>query len=1070
MSYDSATVMAYDALLQSTQSASKKRKSPESPSYPRNNLAKRQRTAPSNEVSRDRSHQLPAELWHRILTYLPPHCLGKLLRVSKKFQGYLEPSISAKPVDHGSREAHDAGATLYGIEPFVPGHDSRPQLSLNFEGGNIESSAALAAASGPCGQLGVVEPLAANDIWKASRCLYWPALPSPLESKTELEMWRLIANRGCQFCNCEERSAVPKTTWHTGPGTSGAAPIFPFSSRACGACLESLCVKELDIILAGKTPSFLLPGIPVASVAPYRKVVPPSALKAGRVPAGTPIVKMYWKSHVTQIEANFQRVKLLGTGALEEWLKGLQLRQSSMLKDMDRLESWAVEDGFTTMKRQVAATLKQPPSAVSASAAKSRRDPKDVLDAEWDEVQAPVRTRLARYADDYIRHKWKHCKKLRSKSSAFFATGLLMYAQNRFYKDVASEAVLDEPVEGPWAQKLTLENMKWLFDLKIKPRIWKKQEELFLCNGCSTTQLYTLDGVIQHYAAKHTASLSHGNVVVFWRSEWPRPPPFRPNPGGPTVNVTEPGDSVQIKPEPDDQVDAAHSTRLLLTLPPQLNRMQEDQMLHILPEKFRAMNKFKGPNAIRATAIVRCVSQELEARFGELATFATFQSLFLQCKMSLPLKKLRRLECAACSGSAPVGATAPQGSIPKFKSSSHLKGSGGKPQLYSLETLLLHFRKKHVKEVQLNLDWQTQMIRLPDLDSIRQMLPSWFGKNANIDAVLQDAYPGVVPEGGRPQPRKTFNLRGRISRDVHTLADQGSDEDSEASVGQPRQATNPKLRPRSDSQNTAYRSAPRHPTVADFKGPPVLRPASEVYGAPLSKKQCRARERQDLDSSSYRASNVSQNVPADSSRGTREYHAAPRAVQEVVPPPSHSYGNDRDTGLAHGSFTRGTAGSAAAEVIAHVPDHAHEHREQIRYPERAYSWTADPGPRAPQPYAPPDPFHQQMPLYHQPKPRYPLHSARTEAPFYDSLGPPVCIAEAPSQQYTPMYPQDGYCPPLEEFEIVEVRDPVHGTYHVRRPVRRDVYYIDEHPAPGGDDSYGYPYHGEQRYSYGESSR
>ncbi|KAI6779059.1 uncharacterized protein J7T54_008277 [Emericellopsis cladophorae] len=158
---------------------------------------------------------------------------------------------------------------------------------------------------------------------------------------------------------------------------------------------------------------------------------------------------MYWKSHATQIEADFQRVKLLGTGAVEEWLKGLQLRQSSLLKDMDRWESWAADGGLDVMKRQVPATLKQPPSAVSASTAKSRRDPKDVLDTEWDEVQAPVRTRFARYADDYIRHKWKRCKRLRSKSSAFFATRLLMYAQNRFFKDVAGEAALDEPVEGP---------------------------------------------------------------------------------------------------------------------------------------------------------------------------------------------------------------------------------------------------------------------------------------------------------------------------------------------------------------------------------------------------------------------------------------------------------------------------------------------------------------------------------------------------------------------------------------------------------------------------------------------
>ena len=36
--------------------------------------------------------------------------------------------------------------------------------------------------------------------------------------------------------------------------------------------------------------------------------------------------------------------------------------------------------------------------------------------------------------------------------------------------------------------------------------------------------------MIEHYAAKHTTTLSMGNIVVHWRSEWPEHPPFNPNP------------------------------------------------------------------------------------------------------------------------------------------------------------------------------------------------------------------------------------------------------------------------------------------------------------------------------------------------------------------------------------------------------------------------------------------------------------------------------------------------------------------------------------------------------------
>jgi len=87
-----------------------------------------------------------------------------------------------------------------------------------------------------------------------------------------------------------------------------------------------------------------------------------------------------------------------------------------------------------------------------------------------------------------------------------------------------------DPINGPFTRKLTLENMKWVFDTKIKPYTENYRKELFLCNDCEALKFYGFEGVIQHYAAKHTSALSLGSIVVHWKSEWPVYPPFNPEP------------------------------------------------------------------------------------------------------------------------------------------------------------------------------------------------------------------------------------------------------------------------------------------------------------------------------------------------------------------------------------------------------------------------------------------------------------------------------------------------------------------------------------------------------------
>jgi hypothetical protein len=121
-----------------------------------------------------------------------------------------------------------------------------------------------------------------------------------------------------------------------------------------------------------------------------------------------------------------------------------------------------------------------------------------------------------------------------------FAADVLIYVRKRFYAEISKdEAAVRatgrepemDPPNGPYLRKLVLENMKWVFDTKVKPYTEHHRKELFLCSACeSHGKFYGFEGVIQHYAAKHTSALSMGSVVVHWKSEWPENPPFNPDP------------------------------------------------------------------------------------------------------------------------------------------------------------------------------------------------------------------------------------------------------------------------------------------------------------------------------------------------------------------------------------------------------------------------------------------------------------------------------------------------------------------------------------------------------------
>jgi hypothetical protein len=162
------------------------------------------------------------------------------------------------------------------------------------------------------------------------------------------------------------------------------------------------------------------------------------------------------------------------------------------------------------------------------------KEVKEVLDREWEESQRPVRDKLSAFADDFINQDWDHGRAVTYENSPKFAVDLLVYVRRKFYEEAAKAE--PDPDQGSEAgrPKLVLENMKWVYDNKLKPLTEQFRKELFLCygNGCEgNTRFYGFEGVIQHFGAKHTNTFSVGNVVVAWRdAEWPEETPFHPDP------------------------------------------------------------------------------------------------------------------------------------------------------------------------------------------------------------------------------------------------------------------------------------------------------------------------------------------------------------------------------------------------------------------------------------------------------------------------------------------------------------------------------------------------------------
>jgi hypothetical protein len=138
---------------------------------------------------------LPPEILQRIFTFLPPMSLGRLICVNRYFRSLVDPAIPLPPAS---------------------------------------------------GQVRYLNPRSQELVWATSRKRFLHGFPKPMLGMGELQMWRLVQGRSCQFCGRLSRTTqetASTSPWEAGPGPLNVRTIWPFRIRSCGRCLEDRIVK-----------------------------------------------------------------------------------------------------------------------------------------------------------------------------------------------------------------------------------------------------------------------------------------------------------------------------------------------------------------------------------------------------------------------------------------------------------------------------------------------------------------------------------------------------------------------------------------------------------------------------------------------------------------------------------------------------------------------------------------------------------------------------------------------------------------------------------------------------------
>lgn len=394
-----------------------------------------------------------------------------------------------------------------------------------------------------------------------------------------------------------------------------------------------------------------------------------------------------------------------------------------------------------------------------------RRHAQGSADRTWTEIQKPSRDKAREYADDCIKAMWADGRAVNKVTSGMFAADVLMHVRRRYYEILGQEDTLlasqsmtippDSPIHE--IRRLKLEDMKYIYEETIRPRIDRFGREVFLCSTCETNaKRFTFDAVIQHYAAKHTSALSHGNAVVYWKADWPAEPPFHPAPDTAwnrppehrrifqPFGATSPAYTPAYTPDPG----ASWMSPLAPGQPNGIYHVQCEELVASAKRIWDAIDDIRYlPDSLRLYVVIHQVAMSFSRRFTNEPTLPMFTECVNHKPLLQPLRDLTGLACRACHEySESSGDTTSERGLPDLLQHFqmiHVEYDARSPHSSSTHPMSMSGISAH------RLDWKFDMIDLPPESVIRGIvrLPGMNRQKLEIiAAVLPSYFPTPVPE------------------------------------------------------------------------------------------------------------------------------------------------------------------------------------------------------------------------------------------------------------------------------------------------------------------------------------
>lgn len=375
----------------------------------------------------------------------------------------------------------------------------------------------------------------------------------------------------------------------------------------------------------------------------------------------------------------------------EEW-NNLKQQLISQYKKMRRAERKSAAAAKASEKHQANSTAK--------------KSTETALQGEHD-AETLAKIRITALTDQFICDHLSEGQKIEQNDCAQFIIDLLAYVRKQYFAEFSKKNT------ASLAPKLTMGDMVWVFDHKLRRVFEDTDEDLFSCKKClKSRKRFGFHAFIQHYLSKHTPRPNQKGKKMRdrLRVEWPGEIPFGSSPAQQASTVDSKTPSSQTI-----EVGDAYKPRI-------------DAMSNAIKSVWKIMKHVENMSfSAKIFVLIYHVAKDLQEDGPGLVSLDTFVDVLNHFKSSSALATYHGLACKIC-----------------MLSQTRDEDEKG---LFTLPGLAKHFHDVHEKGRSSLTDWRVDLISMPDLQ-ISQDLRTKVWESKRAFKLTSEALPWLFESKG----------------------------------------------------------------------------------------------------------------------------------------------------------------------------------------------------------------------------------------------------------------------------------------------------------------------------------